>query len=33
MNIPNKNIKRWIEEGVKRKVGGGRKTQDPDMEI
>ena len=31
-SIPVKNIKRWIKVGVSRKKGGGRKTQDPEME-
>lgn len=30
--VKPKNIKRWIKNGVNRKPGGGRKTQDPLME-
>ena len=32
MNIPIKNINRWIEFGAVRKKGGGRKIQDYTME-
>jgi len=32
MNIPIKNLKRWIALGPTRKEGGGRKTMDPLME-
>ena len=31
VNVPPKNLKRWMESGPHRKKGG-RKTQDPDME-
>jgi hypothetical protein len=30
--IPKKNISRWLKTGLERRKGGGRKTQDPDME-
>ena len=26
LNIPRKNIKRWVENGFKKNRGGGRKT-------
>jgi transposase-like protein len=32
MNVPLKNLRRWIENGPKRKKGG-RKTHDPQMEV
>ena len=32
MNVPLKNLRRWIENGPRRKKGG-RKTHDPQMEI
>lgn len=32
LEIPEKNIKRWIQNGPERKKGAGRKTMDPDME-
>ena len=32
MNIPEKNIKRWMKNGPERKKGAGRKTLDPQME-
>ncbi len=32
LNIPEKNIKRWIKNGPERKKGAGRKTTDPEME-
>lgn len=32
LNIPEKNIKRWIKNGPERKKGAGRKTMDPEME-
>ena len=32
MNIPEKNIKRWLVLGVERKKGAGRKMTDPSME-
>lgn len=32
LNIPEKNIKRWLKQGPERKKGAGRKTMDPDME-
>lgn len=32
MNIPEKNIKRWLVQGVERKKGAGRKMTDPSME-
>lgn len=28
MNIPKKNIRRWLELGAERKKGGGRKRLD-----
>lgn len=28
MNIPKKNIRRWVEIGAERKKGGGRKRMD-----
>jgi len=31
-NIPLKSLKRWLRCGPQRKKGGGRKTQDPEME-
>lgn len=32
MNIPKKNLRRWIEIGAERKKGGGRKRMDQEME-
>jgi hypothetical protein len=32
LNIPEKNIKRWLKNGPARKKGAGRKTMDPNME-
>lgn len=32
LNLPIKNLKRWLEVGSERKSGGGRKLLDPDME-
>lgn len=32
LEIPEKNIKRWIKNGPERKKGAGRKTMDPNME-
>lgn len=32
LNIPDKNIKRWLQNGPERKKGAGRKTVDPKME-
>ena len=32
MQIPEKNIKRWMKNGPERKKGAGRKTMDPIME-
>lgn len=32
LEIPEKNIKRWIKNGPERKKGAGRKTMDPMME-
>ena len=32
LQIPEKNIKRWIKNGPERKKGAGRKTMDPNME-
>lgn len=32
MNVPLKNLRRWIENGPRRKKGG-RKTHDPQMEV
>lgn len=32
LEIPEKNIKRWIKNGPERKKGAGRKTMDPIME-
>ena len=32
LNIPIKNIRRWMKNGHKRKKGAGRRTQDPEME-
>ncbi len=32
LNIPEKNIKRWIRNGPDRKKGAGRKMRDPIME-
>ena len=32
LNIPEKNIKRWLKNGPERKKGAGRKTMDPLME-
>lgn len=32
LNIPEKNIKRWLKNGPERKKGAGRKTMDPHME-
>jgi hypothetical protein len=32
LNIPEKNIKRWLKNGPERKKGAGRKTMDPVME-
>lgn len=29
LEIPEKNIKRWIKNGPERKKGAGRKTMDP----
>ena len=33
LNLPEKNIKRWIKHGAERKKGAGRRTTDPEMEI
>jgi len=30
--VPLKSLKRWIKVGSKRKVGGGRKVEDPELE-
>lgn len=32
MNIPEKNLKRWIVNGPERKKGAGRKIADMEME-
>lgn len=32
LNIPIKNIRRWLKNGYQRKKGAGRRTQDPEME-
>ncbi len=32
LRIPCKNIKRWSQQGVERKKGGGRKRFSPDTE-
>jgi hypothetical protein len=32
MGVPTKNIKRWIEKGLDRSKGGGRKPAEPAME-
>ena len=32
MDIPLKNLRRWIDNGAERKKGGGRKRMDEDME-
>lgn len=32
MEIPKKNLRRWIELGAERKKGGGRKRMDEEME-
>lgn len=33
LGIPAKNIRRWKEEGINRKVGAGRRIKDIDMEL
>ena len=32
LNIPSKNVIRWCQNGVEKKMGGGRKILDPEME-
>lgn len=32
MNIPKKNLRRWMELGIERRKGGGRKRMDEEME-
>jgi hypothetical protein len=32
MGIPVKNLKRWIDNGISRKKGAGRKKMDCDLE-
>jgi len=32
MGIPVKNLKRWIDNGISRKKGAGRKKMDSELE-